>query len=531
MKGKRFLCLLLATLLLFTLAPAKTEAETTVYFTAVNDQLLPDLSDGTMPFWSGGRLYVPYTAIAGTDLGLFYSRSRDKSTAVVYRQGSALTFDFAAGTVTDQNDRQYSGAAIVRGDVVFLPLDLLTQFFSLDYSYTRVTYGYLVRLKSDTVVLSDAKFIDAAAMSMEQRYNDYMKTHNGSNSTDTPPDNDRNLVCLTLRVTDESVSNTLLDTLVKENAKATFLFSEEQLSSLGDLLRRIVISGSAAALYWALKGLGKTVAVLCADPIPSRYDYMDIGLYTGQFTPGYTVAVDVAGIQLFGDSEAVQKYAQRVDLCIDHHTSNSGYASALLLDGEAAATAELLYDMFSEMGAPITPLVADCLYTGLSTDTGCFKFTNTTARTHIVAAKLMEAGANTVKLNSLLFESKSRSRLAIERLALESLEYSFGGRCATVYLTKEQIAETGADGTDLEGITSLPRMIEGVEVGITIRQQPTGSYKVSVRTVTGVDASAICAHLGGGGHKQAAGCELLGSLDNAKAALLTEVEKALCKES
>lgn len=105
------------------------------------------------------------------------------------------------------------------------------------------------------------------------------------------------------------------------------------------------------------------------------------------------------------------------------------------------------------------------------------------------------------------------------------------GWCATVYLTKEQIAETGADGTDLEGITSLPRMIEGVEVGITIRQQPTGSYKVSVRTVTGVDASAICAHLGGGGHKQAAGCELLGSLDNAKAALLTEVEKALCKES
>lgn len=141
----------------------------------------------------------------------------------------------------------------MRGDVVFLPLDLLTQFFSLDYSYTRVTYGYLVRLKSDTVVLSDAKFIDAAAMSMEQRYNDYMKTHNGSNSADTTPDsdtdNDRNLVCLTLRVTDENVSNALLDTLVRENAKATFLFSEEQLSSLGDLLRRIVISGSAAALY------------------------------------------------------------------------------------------------------------------------------------------------------------------------------------------------------------------------------------------------------------------------------------------
>ena len=181
MKSKRFLCLLLVLLMVFSLTPSETRAETTVYFTAVNDQLLPDLSDETMPFWSGGRLYIPSTVITGTDLGLFYSRSRDKSTAVVYRQGSALTFNFAAGTVADQNDRQYSGPAIVRSDVVFLPLDLLTQFFSLDYSYTRVTYGYLVRVKSDTVVLSDAKFIDAAAMSMEQRYNEYMKTHSESN--------------------------------------------------------------------------------------------------------------------------------------------------------------------------------------------------------------------------------------------------------------------------------------------------------------------------------------------------------------
>ena len=244
MKSKRFLCLLLVLLMVFSLTPSETRAETTVYFTAVNDQLLPDLSDETMPFWSGGRLYVPSTVITGTDLGLFYSRSRDKSTAVVYRQGSALTFNFAAGTVADQNDRQYSGPAIVRSDVVFLPLDLLTQFFSLDYSYTRVTYGYLVRVKSDMVVLSDAKFIDAAAMSMEQRYNEYMKTHSESNDPGNTPDQntdgDRDLVCLALRVTDEESANALLDTLASNNATATFLFSEEQLSSLGDLLRRHV---------------------------------------------------------------------------------------------------------------------------------------------------------------------------------------------------------------------------------------------------------------------------------------------------
>ena len=287
--------------------------------------------------------------------------------------------------------------------------------------------------------------------------------------------------------------------------------------------------GSAAALYHVLKGLGKTVAVTCSDEIPARYDYMEIGMYNGSFEPRYIVAVDVAGIQLFGDP--VSQYADRVDLCIDHHPSNGGYADAMLLDGEAAATAELLYSLFESMDVSITPLIANCLYTGLATDTGCFKFANTTAKTHLVAARLIEAGADLVKLNNILFESKSRSRLEIERIALESLEYHFDGACAIISLTKEQIERTGVEPLDLEGITSLPRMIEGVRVGITLRQQPTGSYKVSVRTEVGVDAAQICAHLGGGGHKQAAGCEILGSMENAKAALLSEVERALCKES
>ena len=155
----------------------------------------------------------------------------------------------------------------MRSDVVFLPLDLLTQFFSLDYSYTRVTYGYLVRVKSDTVVLSDAKFIDAAAMSMEQRYNEYMKTHSESNDPGNTPnqntDGDRDLVCLALRVTDEESANALLDTLASNNATATFLFSEEQLSSLGDLLRRVVISGNIAALRIdASGGSSRTVSAI-----------------------------------------------------------------------------------------------------------------------------------------------------------------------------------------------------------------------------------------------------------------------------
>ena len=262
MRYKRLLCLLLTVLMLCSLVPETTLADTTVYFTAVNDQLL-SLSDDTMPFWSGGRLYFSSTAISGSDLGIFYSRSRDKQTAVVYRQGSALTFDLASGAVSDQNERSYSGAAIVRGDVVFLPVDLLTRFFALDYSYTRISYGYLVRIKSDSVVLSDAKFIDAAAAPMAQRYNEYIKAHTPDDTPQPNADNDADPVYLALSVTDEALSLELLSALENIGARATFLFTEKELAESGDLLRRLSVVGSAVALKVdASAGGGRTVAAI-----------------------------------------------------------------------------------------------------------------------------------------------------------------------------------------------------------------------------------------------------------------------------
>ncbi len=283
--------------------------------------------------------------------------------------------------------------------------------------------------------------------------------------------------------------------------------------------------GSAGALGAALRALGKRVAVFCSDPISSRYDYMGIELYDESWQPKYIVAVDVAGTQLFGDAAA--KYQQHVDLCIDHHPSNSGYAGLTLLQADAAATCEIIYLLICHMGVEVTPTIADCLYTGISTDTGCFKFANTTPRTHRIAAELMELGAHFIKLNELLFESKSQRRLAIERVALSHLEYYFDNRCALMYVTWDDVLSTGADSNDLEGITSIPRMIEGVLVGITMRQLESGSYKVSVRTSEGIDASRVCEALGGGGHVRAAGCEFFGNLENAKAAVLEEVAKQI----
>ena len=283
--------------------------------------------------------------------------------------------------------------------------------------------------------------------------------------------------------------------------------------------------GSAGALQHALQAQGKRVAIFCSDKIAEKYGYMQLALYDGSWEPGYVVAVDVAGIQLFG--EAASGYLKRVDLCIDHHPSNAGYAEATMLEEDSAATAEIIYQLIGMMGIEMTKVMADCLYTGISTDTGCFKFTNTTPRTHRIAAELMEQGADFVRLNEILFESKSQQRLAIERIALSHLEYHFDNRCALMYVTREEIERTGVENSDLEGITSIPRMIEGVVVGITMRQLESGSYKVSVRTSGNIDACKICAALGGGGHIRAAGCEFFGNLENAKAAVLAEVKKQI----
>ena len=285
--------------------------------------------------------------------------------------------------------------------------------------------------------------------------------------------------------------------------------------------------GCGSALYYALSALDKTAAVLCSDAVPRRYAFTNPRLYKGEFEPEIVVAVDVASVQLFGENNGMPQFSRHVDFCIDHHAGNSGYAEYTLLDGHAAAAAELLYDAICAMGVDLTAHMANCLYTGLSTDTGCFKFSSTTARTHIIAAKLMEAGARVEELNTLLFDTKPRERMEAERIARNHLEYHLDGRCALIYLTRDEIEQSKVDPADLEELTGLPISIEGVKVGLTLRQQPGGSYRISVRTAKGVDACEIAKRLGGGGHTRAAGCELLGNLDNTKRAILAEVEAVL----
>ena len=251
-KTKRFLCLALAMLLLAGLVPTRTDAAESVYFTAVNDTLL-DLSDDTMPFWSGGALYVPSTAIDNNDLGIHYNRSRERGTVVLYKMTSAMTFNLSTGTVETNSGQRYTGTVVLRNDVVFLPLDVICRFFGLEYSNTRISYGHLVRIKSDAVVLSDAVFIDAASGSMAQRYARYERARTPSDSDASPTPSGsgaetapERTVYLAVESTDAARSAQVLDALSGE--RAAFLFTPDSLVGADDLLRRLAASGCAVAL-------------------------------------------------------------------------------------------------------------------------------------------------------------------------------------------------------------------------------------------------------------------------------------------
>ena len=281
--------------------------------------------------------------------------------------------------------------------------------------------------------------------------------------------------------------------------------------------------GSAFALKRTLDKMGKKSFVKCVDPMHHKYSYLWDGVDNNEFAFDKIIAVDVADKKLLG--EGFEKlYGDNVWLCIDHHMTNKEYAENLLLEDRAAA-AVVIYEVICESGVEITPEIASCVYTGLSTDTGCFMFSNTTPTVHRIAADVMEKGADYVNINRLMFETKSMSYLRLEQMAVSSIESHFDGKCAIMTITRKMFEESGSSSTECDGIAALPRKIEGVKVGITIRERHNGSYKVSLRTVEPYDAAKICGKLGGGGHNRAAGCEFECSLDEVKATLLEIIKE------
>ena len=284
--------------------------------------------------------------------------------------------------------------------------------------------------------------------------------------------------------------------------------------------------GTGFALHDMLGRMGKKSAVLCSDMFPKKFGFITDVSNDSSFEPETIIAVDVADTKLLGRYEEI--YGGRIDLCIDHHISNTGYAQRTLLGADSAAACEVLYRLAGAMGAELTDYTAVCIYTGIATDTGCFKFENTTAETHEIVAELMRKHKfNHASINREMFDIKTKGMLKMESSVIEVMEYYLDNRLTMVCITKEMLDRLGVDFNELDGCASLPLRVEGVEVGVTIKEKAAGEYKISMRSTGNVNVSAICQTIGGGGHAKAAGCALEGTLDEVRKILVDAVRKAL----
>ena len=309
-----------------------------------------------------------------------------------------------------------------------------------------------------------------------------------------------------------------LDKACKLLREATNILIFSHQSPDGDTL------GSSFGLKYALDKIGKQTAVLCSDPFPPKYRYF-INSTENQFDflPDLIVSVDVADQKLLGKS--FMEYWDRIDLAIDHHPSNTMFAEHTLLEGDAAATAEMIYKLICLMEIPLDKRIANCIYTGIVTDTGCFKFSNTSVQSHLIAAKLMEHGTDYEFINKLMFETKSLARIEMERMVLNGLELYYNNRCAIIHYDDEMLRKTGVNESELDGLAAMTRQIEGVELGLLIKEKKGEGYKVSVRTGASIDASELCRQFGGGGHARAAGCTIHNDFETVKQKLLQASKK------
>ena len=282
--------------------------------------------------------------------------------------------------------------------------------------------------------------------------------------------------------------------------------------------------GCAFALCEALRLMGKRRAFLCADKPTNEFSFMSKDFSNDTVENPIVVCVDVADIKLLGP--LASEFEGRVDLCIDHHMSNTFFASETYLI-EKAAACEIIYDLICSLPVEDSRYIRNCIYTGISTDTGCFRYQNTSPQTFKITAELMEKGIDSGKINKLMFETKSKSFLQLEMLARETLEYHFDGRCAVITITQDMYRKSGSSEHECHPITALPRQIEGVLVGAVFKENDEGRFSVSVRTDEGIDASLICSRLGGGGHKGAAGCKPDCDYETAKQLLLESIKKSL----
>lgn len=216
-------------------------------------------------------------------------------------------------------------------------------------------------------------------------------------------------------------------------------------------------------------------------------------------------------------------------MCLDHHISRSDLADINYVDSTAAATAEIVFELLLTMGVVPDKEIGEAVYTGIATDTGNFQYTNTTKKTHLMTAELYDLGIDTKKINIILYQNVRPQKLKLRNLIMNELQMFSGGLASMAWVTLDMYKEADANVDESDGINAVLRDIRGVEIGVFLREKHPDEVKVGMRSKAYIDVSEVCAAMGGGGHKHAAGCTIHKTMEETIPLVRKAVEDAIAK--
>lgn len=292
--------------------------------------------------------------------------------------------------------------------------------------------------------------------------------------------------------------------------------------------------GSASALCHALRSMGKRCVILIEDDIPGylkfMHDHADgadpFFVREMPFEASLAIVVDCGDVSRTEKRLGVFRACEN-KIVVDHHIQTEQFADLCVVEPDASATGLLVYQLIKELGVEITKKIAEDLYVAIMTDTGCFRYSNTTAECHLVAAELYKAGIEFDKLGTLVYDTLPLPQVKLESQIIDWMQLFAGGKAVISYVTSEKLRELGATYDMTGSCIDVLRKIDSVEICAFIKQHDDGTYKLSLRAKTYANVNNIATALGGGGHIRAAGATLTGSLSEVLARVVSETEKEL----
>ena len=276
--------------------------------------------------------------------------------------------------------------------------------------------------------------------------------------------------------------------------------------------------GSTQALYEYLKTLTDRVWIVLDDPIPFNLEFLNVQTITQEafeqlnVTPDFLFSIDSSDEGRLGKRAAMLGSAGKT-INIDHHKTNLNYAQINVVDAEASSTGEMIYELITGAGGRISPEIAQAVYVAISTDTGSFKYSNTSAKTMKISGQLIEAGIDLNYINTELYQNKPLEKILILKVAMQNMRLLDEGKLAISYVTLADMETFGIKTLDTDGVAEFFRDIHGVEVVILLKEKEKNVFKGSLRSKHCFDVAALSLKYGGGGHTKAAGLSVTGELE------------------